>query len=322
MNRYLFSFMIAAAMGFCLLTAHTASAQAGRNDSLAPTIRLSPERLKALEGYYRSAQNQDMVVQISASERGLLAKLLWNNGEMHLTPESEWGFVSKESGDEGPIHLVFNRDSSGGVNQMNVAKLGIWNRANDYKPVVKKEMDHTPAQLAPFQGSYQFREDPTRFIQFSVRENNLVLKQIWDGDEISFVPESELAFFSKAQPNFSLDFSKDKDGNITQAVAFKQDVWIKKGKSTLTPAILKSYEGKYRSQDDSDNMIRIIATDSNLVVRQLWDKKDRVLQPLTNTYFNNQNQSYPLVIVMDPVDKGKVVQVVLPTGNVFNKVPD
>ena len=63
-----------------------------------------------------------------------------------------------------------------------------------------------------------------------MRENNLVLKQIWDGEEILFVPESELSFFSKAIPLFSLDFSKDKDGNITQVLAFKRDVWIKKDK--------------------------------------------------------------------------------------------
>ena len=145
-----------------------------------------------------------------------------------------------------------------------------------------------------------------------------MLKQLWDGEEILFVPESELSFFSKAIPSFSLDFSKDKDGIIIQVLAFKRDVWIKTSKPALTPAILKSYEGKYRSKDDPDNEIRITATDSNLVVRQLWDRKDYVLQPLTVIYFNNQDRSFPLVIVKD--ENGKIVQVVLLTGNVFNRV--
>jgi hypothetical protein len=319
--------ILLACIGICsgLLGTHPATAQDTHKDSLvtaAPAgIRLSPEQLKPLEGYYRSSQNKDMVVQISAAENGLSAKLLWNNGEMHLAPESELAFVSRESGDEGPIHLLFQRDSSGAVNQINVANLGTWNRAKDYKPLVQKEMEHSPAQLTPFQGSYQLREDPTRFIQFSVRENKLVLKQIWDGEEILFVPESELSFFSRAIPSFSLDFSKDKDGNITQVVAFKRDVWIKKGKPALSPAMLKTYEGKYRSQNDTDNEIRIAATDTNLIVTQLWDKKDYVLQSLTDIYFNNQSRSFPLVIVKDP-DNGKVVQVVLMTGNIFDRVQE
>ncbi len=318
MNRNLVLVIAVAFTGLGLFDTLPSKAQVTHKDSLATNIRFSPDQLKAFEGFFQSSQNKDMVVQFIASDTALNAKLLWNNGEVHLIPESQWGFVSREGGDEGPIHLVFHKDSVGGVNQVDVSGNGVWNRVKDYKPVVKKEMAHTPAQLVPFQGVYELREDPTRLIQFSVRENNLVLKQVSDGNEIFFVPEADLTFFSKAQPNFSLDFSKDKEGNITQVVAFKRDVWIKQNKPSLTPAILKSYEGKYRSQNDPDNEIRIIATDSNLVVRQLWDKKDRVLQPLTNIYFNAPDRSFPLVIVLD---EGKVVQVVLQTGNVFNKVP-
>jgi adenylate kinase family enzyme len=320
MNRNLVLLMAGAFTCLSLFDTLPSRAQVTHKDSLATNIRFSTVQLKAFEGFYQSSQNKEMVVQIIVSDSALNAKLLWNNGETHLVPESQWGFVTKEGGDEGPIHLVFQRDSSGEINQLNVAGNGIWNRVKDYKPVVKKELEHTPAQLAPFRGLYQLREDNTRFIQFSVRENNLVLKQVWDGSEILFVPESELTFFSKEVPSFSLDFSKDKNGNITQALAFKRDVWIKKDKPALTPAILKSYEGKFRSQVDPDNEIRIIATDSNLIARQLWDKKDNVLQPLTDIYFNNRDRSFPLVIVKDP--DGKVVQIVLLLGNVFNKVPE
>lgn len=319
MKRNIFLVLAVVGSGFGLFGTSPVSAQAAHKDSLAANIRFSPDQLKAFEGYYQSSQNKDMVVQIIVLDNALDAKLLWNNGETHLVPESQWGFVTKEGGDEGPIHLVFHQDSTGVVSQLNVANNGIWNRVKDYKRVVKKEMEHTPAQLMPFQGSYQLREDPSRFIQFSVRENNLVLKQVWDGTEILFVPESELAFFTRAMPLFSLDFSKDKDGNITQVVAFKRDVWIKKGKPALTPAILKTYEGKFRSQNDPDNEIRIIATDSNLIARQLWDRKDILLRPLTDIYFTNQDRSFPLVIVKDPKN-GTVVQIVLLLGNVFNKV--
>jgi hypothetical protein len=318
MNRNLFLVTAIACMGFGLLGTSPVRAQATHKDSLAENIRFSPEQLKAFEGYYQSSQNKDMVVQIVVSDNSLNAKLLWNNAETHLVPESQWGFVTKEGGDEGPIHLVFHQDSTGVINQLDVAGNGVWNRVKEYKPVLKKEMEHTPAQLVPFNGLYQLQGENSRFLQFSVRENNLVLKQMWDGTEILFVPESELAFFTRAMPLFSLDFSKDRDGNITKVVAFKRDVWVKTNKPALTPAVLKTYEGKFRSKDDPDNEIRIIAKDSSLVIKQLWDGKETVVQPLTDTYFYNNAQSLALQIIKG--GDGKIGQVVWLMTNVFNRV--
>src|ERR1700678_4017444 len=134
MNRNLFLLMAIACPGFGLLGSASATAQAPQKDSAAAAIKLSPEQLKAFEGYFQSPQNKDLVVQFSAVETGLFARLLWNNNEVHLTPESAMGFVSKEGGDEGPIHLVFHKDSTGLVNQVDLAKNGIWNRIKDYKP--------------------------------------------------------------------------------------------------------------------------------------------------------------------------------------------
>jgi hypothetical protein len=323
MIRKLFLIIAIACPGFGLLGSASASAQAPQKDSAATTIKLSPEQLKAFEGYFQSPQNKDLVVQFSAVENGLFARLLWNNNEVHLTPESAMGFVSKEGGDEGPIHLVFHKDSTGLVNQVDLAKNGIWNRIKDYKPVVKKEMEHTPAQLAQFQGLYQLQGGDAKFpkfIQFSERANKLVLKQTWDGNEIMFLPESELTFFSRELPKFSLDFSKDNNGNITQVLAFKHDVWIKAKKPALTPAILAAYQGKYQSEDDPDNQIRIIARDSTLVIKQLWDGKETVVMPLGDTYFNNAALNLPLLIVKGP--DGKPSQVVLMELNTFRKVAD
>jgi adenylate kinase family enzyme len=323
MNRNLFLLIVVACAGFGLLDASSAAAQAVQKDSAAAIVKLSAEQLKAFEGYFQSSQNKDMVVQFSAVENGLFARLLWNNGEVHLTPESATGFVSKEAGDGGPIHIVFQKDPTGVVNQVNVADNGVWNRIKDYKPVVKKEMEHTPAQLAPFQGLYQLQGGDAKFpkfIKFSERENKLVLKQSWDGNEIMFVPESELAFFSREIKQFTLDFSKDNNGNITQVLAFKHDVWVKAKKPALTPAILASYQGKYQSEADPDNQIRIIARDSNLVIKQLWDGKETVVMPLGDTYFNNATLSLPLLIVMGP--DGKPSQVVLMETNTFKKVAD
>jgi hypothetical protein len=323
MNRNLFLIFAIACTGFGLLDTSSATAQALQKDSAAATIKLSPEQLKAFEGYFQSSQDKDNVVQFSAMENGLFARLLWNNGEVHLTPESTMGFVSKEAGEGGPIHVVFQKDSTGRVNQVNVANNGVWNRIRDYKPVVQKEMEHTPAQLAPFRGLYQLQGGDAnfpKFIQFSERENKLVLRQTWDGNEIMFVPESELIFFSREIPKFSLDFSKDNNGNITQVLAFKHDVWIRAKKPALTSAILITYQGKYQSEDDPDNVIRIIAKDSSLTVKQLWDGKETVVTPLGDTYFNNSALNFPLLIKKGP--DGKVNEVLLLELNLFKKLPE
>jgi len=78
------------------------------------------------------------------------------------------------------------------------------------------------------------------------------------------------------------------------------------------------YEGKYQSKDDPDNEIQLIAADTGLVVRQLWDKKEFALEPVTNSYFYNQQRSYPLHIITD--EKGHVEGVLLLGSEFFKKV--
>jgi len=283
-----------------------------------PAAQLSEKDWKAVEGIFESAQNKEMHVEFTAKENVLQARLLWNNSEIHLIPESALVFAGKEIGDEGPIHITFIKDSTGAINQLNVANNGLWNRTNDYKPVAKKEMEHAPEQLKLFEGLYRLQNEKDRFIQFTEKDNKLVLKQQWDGNEIVFVPETPVDFFSRDAPLFSLKFSKDIFGNITQVLAFKRDLWIKVNKSLPTAAQLKTYEGKYQLIDDPDNFIQIIANDDHLIMKQLWDKKEIVFEPKTETFFYNKEQSLPLLIIKD--DDGAVVQVKLLGNDLFNKV--
>jgi hypothetical protein len=287
------------------------------NEQVTP-VALSEGEWKAVMGVFQNAQNKEMYVEFSAGEGSLLAKLLWNNNEIHLIPQSALAFVSKEAEEGGPIHVTFVKDSSGSVNQVKVANNGIWNRATNYKPVIKKEMAHTPQQLAPFEGLYQLQNANDRFIAFRVKDNNLILKQHWDGDEISFVPETTLDFFSKEVPLFTLTFSKDSYGNVDKFVAFKQDVWIKLKKTQPTLQELKSFEGKYQSKDDPDNVIQLIARGSNLVVKQLWDGKEITVEAQTPTYFYNLSQSYPLQISKD--NEGAATQVTILGMDVFKRM--
>ncbi|HEY4877170.1 MAG TPA: hypothetical protein VIH86_16440 [Puia sp.] len=281
-------------------------------------VLLSEQQWKDVEGIFQDPQNNDRAVQFTARENFLVAKLLWNNAEIQFIPESAFAFVSKEPVEDVLLHIVFKKDSTGAIDDVNLAKIGVWKRNKNYKLVVKKEMDHTPDQLKPFEGLYQLQNHDDRFIQFIVKGNNLVLKQYWDGNEISFVPETPLDFFSKEVPLFSLSFSKDKDGNITQALAFKQDLWIKTKKIILSAEQLKPYEGKFRSKDDPDNYVQIMAKNNNLIVKQLWDGKEITVEPQTETYFYNEAQSFPLQIAKGK--DGNITQVWILGIDEFDKV--
>jgi hypothetical protein len=281
-------------------------------------VLLSEEQWKAVEGTFQDPQNNDRAVQFIATENFQVAKLLWNNAEIPFISESAFAFVSREPVEDRLLHIVFNKDSSGAANEVKLADIGVWKRNKNYKLLVKKEMDHTPGQLKPFEGLYQLQNHADRFIQFTVKGNNLVLKQHWDGNEISFVPETPLDFFSKEAPLFSLSFSKDKDGHVAQALAFKRDLWIKMKKINLTSGQLKSYEGKFQSKDDPDNYIQIMAKNNNLIVKQLWDGKEIIVEPQTETYFYNEAQSFPLQIAKDK--DGNVTQIWILGIDEFNKV--
>jgi hypothetical protein len=291
-----------------------------RAKGIKTIVHLSLKQGKALEGVFQSSDNKDMYVQFTAKEDALFAKLLWNNREIRLTPESDSIFVNNEAGENGPLHIMFKKDSTGSVTRVYVGDNGMWKKVKSYKLTVKKEIEHTPEQLKPFEGLYQLQNDKGRFIQFTAKGNILVLKQHWDGNEIHFVPQSELQFFSKAVPLFSLEFTKDKDGQITQVLAFKRDLWDKVKKFRPTYEQLKALEGKFQFKDDLDNYIQITAMENNLVVKQLWDGKEIILEPQTGTYFYNNDQSYSLQVIKSK--EGAVVQVEVLGIDLFNKVKE
>ncbi len=64
------------------------------------------------------------------------------------------------------------------------------------------------------------------FIEIRVVENNLVLKQMWDGQEFTFVPQSPIEFNAKVG-RFPLKFTKDNNGIATEVLGFNRDLWIR-----------------------------------------------------------------------------------------------
>jgi hypothetical protein len=274
-----------------------------------------------LEGYFQSPSNKEMVVRFTARDSMLVAKAFWNNVEIHLLPDTGLSFVSKEAEDGNPIRIRFLRDASGAVNQINVANNDVWTRVTNYTPQTKTEMAHTPDQLRKFIGLYQLKEDTTNYVRIGVDSNTLTIHQQWDGEVVdNFAPESALSFFKKERPNFTLSFSTDQQGQVTQFVAFGRDTWIRTGQLKISPAGFKAFEGKYRSKDDPDNEVRLTATDTGLLVKQLWDSKEVAVRPYTHSYFYNEQRKYALHIVTD--SQGKVIGILLLGRELFNKIDE
>jgi hypothetical protein len=257
-------------------------------------VHLITMQWKAIEGYFQSPTNKDLFLRTTTHDTVLLVKYLWTNNEDTLYPESELVFSNNESDDKAS-RLVFSKDSSGLVNRV-LNGDETWNRVSEYKPVVKKEMPHTPAQLRPFEGVYHFENDTNALVQFMVKGNDLVLK---DNQETHFIPGSELSFYKPDNIWFTIDFSKDASGKVKQAVIIKRTVLIKNPKPSITVAQLRSYEGKYRSKSDSDNIIQLIVKGRQLVIKQLWNGEEIVVTPLADLYFYNAAESLSLQFVRD-----------------------
>jgi hypothetical protein len=282
--------------------------------------RLSPEQLKAFEGYYRDPQNKEMVVHVLVQRDTLVVKPLWSDFTAHLLPKGDLVFQSIEAVERGPIDIAFSRDSTGDIAAIDLGNTGDkWNRDKDYKPVVKKEMEHTPAQLKPYEGVYRLDHEGERFLEFFVKDNNLILKQLWDGTEIPFHPENTEDFYTEKISIFSLHFTKDQTGNVTQVLAFGHDLWVKTKPPGFSAATLGAASGKYQSKDDPDNQVTISVRNNELVVKQGWDGQEITLQALTETYFYNPDKAYKLQLHKD--DKGKVSEIVLLETSVFVRLP-
>jgi len=271
-----------------------------------PAAQLSEKEWKALEGFF------------TADGGMLVAKLLWNGGVVHLVPSSPLTFTSKEMEHDEPIRLTFFRDPSGEVNKVEVDKNGIWTRAKNYTPdPPKKEITRTPEQLKPFEGLYQAQFNKTLFLQFTVRDNHLLLRQQWNNVELSFSAVNDTNFFAPAAPNFTIDFQKDEKGNVTKMTAFKRDQWLRKLRPHFTDDQIKALNGVYVSKDDPDNTIRLTGKGDQLILTQLWDRKELVLDALADDYFYNPKESYPLVVLKD--DKGNITSIIVLTTNTFIK---
>jgi hypothetical protein len=325
--NFIHAFIAAACMGPGLLHALPSTGQTPstaqtprRNMASTKSIRLSPQQLQAYAGYFRFSKNRDYVAYITAVEDGLDVRMLQTEEEFKMTPRSDSTFFNPNAAQGNPLIVTFVKDKEGTYSQVKVGKSGVWNREKDYKPIVKVELAHTPQQLKPFEGLY-YREGESKIsLELTEVQNKLHLRLFFNPDEMDLMPDSALHFFGLQNQTYTAKFLQQADGTITEMVIDGTDRWIKARKVSLTTEQLKAFEGKYRLKEDPDDLIRIAARDSSLVVRQLWDGKETTVNPLTNVYFYNDARKYSLDFRRDRA--GLVTAVLILNKDHFEKVKD
>jgi hypothetical protein len=198
---------------------------AGKPAVVAPGLRtdttIGAQDLKAYEGYYKMG---DTYIHVAAAGNGLVLKQMWDNREITFSPRTGLEFTN----DDGNFPLKFTKASDGTITQVLAFDRDLWIKTNEYKPLVIKEVQLKVGELKALEGKYTMQADngEENFIQIRATDKGLILKQGWDGQESPFVAMSDVDFYCKER-QFSLKFTKDKDGNATEVLAFKRDLWKK-----------------------------------------------------------------------------------------------
>ena len=175
--------------------------------------------------------------------------------------------------------------------------LGAYFVVNALSVTPRKTLLVSAQDLKAFEGFYKLsgerRQDA--YVQIIAREGNLVLKQIWDGKEIPLRQTADLEF-NDADGDFPLQFTRDASGTITQLLAFKRDLWIRDPNYKpitrqfieLPSEQLSAFGGTYelvRDDKNADVFVQIFPSDTNIVLKQLWDNHSFGFNPLSPLSF-------------------------------------
>lgn len=183
------------------------------------------------------------------------------------------------------------------------------------------------ATLKPFVGKYQFTDNKNVFLQILFKDNQLVLKQLWDNQEFPFKQTSALEFYNDDH-QFPLKFSKNDKGEITQVLAFDRDTWVRVPDNyapeppkiiKLSAAQLKLFEGNYERKGgdgDGDDKAHIVAADDHLVIKH--EQSDTNLWPISESEFVTDNQTFS--VKFTKAADGSVTQATVNNKDVWEKV--
>jgi uncharacterized protein YjhX (UPF0386 family) len=181
--------------------------------------------------------------------------------------------------------------------------------------------------LKAFEGFYQADFNRDSYIQIRATGDQLILKQLWDEEEIVFKQQSSLDF-SNQDKKFPLKFTKNDQGEVVQVLAFNRDHWNKVTNYAppkyihLQPEELKPFEGYYQNKRDDGKMmyLQIESSPEGLLLRQGWDGREIKFSPKSAIEFLGQNGSFPLEFTKD--NNGNVTQVLAFHRDLWKKMQD
>lgn len=120
-------------------------------------------------------------------------------------------------------------------------------------------------------GYYEFEHDKGSFVQVLMKDDDLVMKTMWNNGKIYFRKQSESNFVDM-QSGIRLKFPRTWDGRVTGLVAFGDDRWQKV--QTYRPLQKKSNEGTVISRTASGGMqVMVYSVDPWAKVKHYTNKR-------------------------------------------------
>jgi hypothetical protein len=180
--------------------------------------------------------------------------------------------------------------------------------------------------LKPFVGKYQFTDNKMVFLQIMIKDGHMMLKQLWDKQEIPFRQTAPLDFYNDER-KFPLKFTKSGSGEITQLLAFNRDVWNRvpddytpplKKIIKLSDQQLKLFSGKYElkgGDGDADDIAEVSVADGHLSIKHEQDVTN--LFAVSDLEFVTEDQSFD--VLFSKSSDGLVTQAVVNNRDVWIK---
>jgi beta-lactamase regulating signal transducer with metallopeptidase domain len=181
--------------------------------------------ITAFEGIYQDHDAPTAYFKVTAVNNTLVAKRLDYKQQYVLSRTADLTFETADAQSSKKMMITFSKNAAGAISEARVGDHTPWIKVDAYKPIDQVKLP--PRMLKSFEGKYQFEAKPEAFLTITSNGTGLVLKQLWDGKEIStFVPTSRLDFLylKDAMP---LRFVKDDKGNVVKMYAFGRDAWDK-----------------------------------------------------------------------------------------------
>jgi hypothetical protein len=197
---------------------------AGARTMAVKTTVADTTAMKAFEGIYQLKSNQHGYIQITVANKTLLAKIIDGTKQFVLTRKGDLTFETMDNDGDETIPITFTKSDAGEITGAAVGDKDQLTRVKNYVPVTAIKL--TATQLKAYEGKYEFEERKGTFLTITATADGLVLKQLWDNQEIPFIAVADNEFLNK-DAMFPLKFTMDAGGNAIKVLAFNRDSWDK-----------------------------------------------------------------------------------------------